>query len=406
MSEPPPTVAVEALVHGMGLTTEDFERRKRFLRFDAEDQRRLLHLRELSRGHERSAVDALYEHLLAFEETRSFFAGPAEVDHLKGVQSRYYERLTRGPHDRDYAEGRVRIGAAHERVGLDVEHYLGAYCLYLTEMAKPLVPADIDQAEKLAIFQSLLKVVFLDVGLAIDTYVFRREEDLKAAIKELEAFNYSVSHDLRAPLRAIIGFSQALVEDAGESLDEGSRSHLNFIVHGALRMSHLIEGLQTLSRVSRAEMVMQTVDVSELAEAVAAPLLTEATNRVDLRVEPGIWATGDARLVPVLLQNLLGNAFKFSSHNATALVEVGAVEKDGTLVAFVRDDGAGFDMANADRLFGAFQRLHPESDFEGTGIGLATVMRIVRRHGGEVWAESQPERGATFYFTLPDLRRA
>jgi light-regulated signal transduction histidine kinase (bacteriophytochrome) len=170
-------------------------------------------------------------------------------------------------------------------------------------------------------------------------------------------------------------------------------------------MAQLIEGLLNLSRVSRAEMQMQTLSISELAEAIAAPLLSGTDRRVDLRVEPGIWATGDARLVPTLLQNLLDNAFKFTSHHATALVEVGALERDGTLVAYVRDDGAGFDMAHSERLFGTFQRLHLETEFEGTGIGLATVLRIVRRHGGEVWAQSRPEQGATFYFTLPDLRR-
>ncbi len=229
--------------------------------------------------------------------------------------------------------------------------------------------------------------------------------ELTTVSRELESLSYSVSHDLRAPLRAIIGFSQALMEDAGEALDEESRSHLRFVVQGALRMAHLIEGLLNLSRVSRAEMQMQTLGISELAEDIAAPLLSGTDRRVDLRVEPGIWATGDARLVPTLLQNLLDNAFKFTSHHATALVEVGTLERDGVLVAYVRDDGAGFDMAHSERLFGTFQRLHLETEFEGTGIGLATVLRIVRRHGGEVWAESRPEHGATFYFTLPDLRR-
>jgi light-regulated signal transduction histidine kinase (bacteriophytochrome) len=228
--------------------------------------------------------------------------------------------------------------------------------------------------------------------------------ELERKNKELEAFSYSVSHDLRAPLRAIIGFSQALMEDAPDSLDDDARAHLRFIVQGALRMSQLIEGLLKLSRLSRAEIQMQAVSVSELATSVAAPLLVATDRPVDLRVQPGIWATGDARLVPVLLQNLLDNAFKFTSHHPTALVEVGAVEREGRLVAYVRDDGAGFDMANAERLFGTFQRLHLETEFEGTGIGLATVMRIANRHGGTVWAESAPERGATFYFTLPDLR--
>jgi signal transduction histidine kinase len=405
MSEGSPAAGVESTVHGTRPTAETFERRKSFLGFDANDERRLRLARELTRGHEQATIGALHRHLLAFDETRTFFSGPEEVERLVPLQVRYLDQLLLGPYDLGYAEERARLGAVHERVGLEVKHYLGGYCLLLSELARPLAAAPIEPAEKLAIFQSLLKVVFLDLGLAIDIYVVRREEELRLAIRELETFNYSVSHDLRAPLRAIIGFSQALVEDAGDSLDEGSRSHLQFIVQGALRMAHLIEGLQALSRVTRAEMVMQALCISELAEAVAAPLMVGAAERVELRIEPGIWATGDARLIPVMLQNLLDNAFKFTSHHEKARVEVGATERDGALVAYVRDDGAGFDMAHANRLFGAFQRLHLETEFEGTGVGLATVMRIVRRHGGQVIAESRPEEGATFYFTLPDLRR-
>jgi light-regulated signal transduction histidine kinase (bacteriophytochrome) len=231
------------------------------------------------------------------------------------------------------------------------------------------------------------------------------ERELTAAISELEAFNYSVSHDLRAPLRAIVGFSEALVEDASDRMDEESRSLQRFIVQGALRMAQLIEGLLQLSRLGGAEIRMRPVCVSEIATAVSAPLLAASGGRVELRVRPGIWATGDEQLVTALLHHLLDNAFKFTSHHATALVEVGAVRRDGQLAAYVRDDGAGFDMAGADRLFAPFQRLHAETEFAGTGIGLATVMRIARRHGGMVWAEGATERGATFYFTLPDLRQ-
>jgi light-regulated signal transduction histidine kinase (bacteriophytochrome) len=231
------------------------------------------------------------------------------------------------------------------------------------------------------------------------------ERELTAATGELEAFTYAVSHDLRAPLRAIVGFSEALAEDASDRLDEESRSHLRFIVQGALRMAQLIEGLLQLSRMGGAEIRMEPVCVSEIATVVSAPLVAAGGGRVALRVQPGIWATGDEQLVPALLQNLLDNAFKFTSHHPTALVEVGTVRRDGQLVAYVRDDGAGFDMAGADRLFAPFQRLHPETEFGGTGIGLATAMRIARRHGGTVWAESATERGATFYFTLPDLRQ-
>ncbi|HEY4027348.1 MAG TPA: protoglobin domain-containing protein [Candidatus Dormibacteraeota bacterium] len=395
---------VEPLVHEICPTAAELELRKRYLEFDAEDERRLRQLHDLVAGSAEPVIEAFYRHLLSFPETSAFFSGPDEVEHVKRAQVRYFQRLTRGPHDLSYAEDRLRIGAVHERVGLEVKYYLGSYCRYLRELLRPLATAPLDSDDRQATFDSLLKVVFLDIGLAIDAYVLRRERELQAAISELETFNYSVSHDLRAPLRAIIGFSEALLEDSGEELDEEARAHLRFIAQGGRRMSQLVEALLTLSRISRAEMIAQPVSISETAAAVAEPLMTANHRSVELRIQPGIWTTGDARLVSVLLQNLLGNAFKFTSRHQTALIEVGLQQREGEPVVYVRDDGAGFDMANADRLFGVFQRLHPESEFEGTGTGLATAMRIVRRHGGRIWAEGALDRGATLYFTLPDLR--
>jgi signal transduction histidine kinase len=406
MSVGHPGTGVEPLVHEIGMTDAEVEGRKRYLGFDAADEHRLLRLRELVGDRSEPIVEAFYRHLLAFDETRAFFSDPEEVARIKVAQRRYFERLTEGSYDRAYAEERLRVGAVHERVGLEVKYYLGGYCVYLGEVASLLsaaFPADAEQA--LAIQLSLLKLFVLDIGLAIDMYVFRRERELQAAIRELETFNYSVSHDLRAPLRAIIGFSEALMEDSGDSLDEEARGHLRFIAQGGRRMSQLIESLLQLSRLSRAEMVVQPVCLSEVAAAAAQSLLAAGRRGVDLRIEPGIWATADPRLISLLLQNLLDNALKFTSRHPSALIEFGVAARDGQLVAHVSDDGAGFDMANADRLFGAFQRLHPENEFEGTGIGLATAMRIVRRHGGRIWAEGVLEKGATFSFTLPDLRQ-
>jgi signal transduction histidine kinase len=405
MSEQGPSRGDELFVREMDFSAAELEGRKRFLQFDAADERRLLQYGAMTRDRAGQIVDALYDHLLSFDETRAFFSGPEEIDRVKRAEVRYFERLTQGSYGPEYAEERLKIGAMHERVGLDVKYYLGAYCFYLREIARPLSSSQLAPAERLAIYQSFLKLVFLDIGLAFDTYVFRRERELKTAIHETEAFNYSVSHDLRAPLRAIIGFSEALMEDAGERLDEESRSHVTFIVQGARRMAQLIEDLLKLSRLSRAEMQLQALCLSDLAADVAGPLLAADGRAVDLRIQRGIWATGDPRLLTVVLENLLGNAFKFTSRHPAARVDVGVRREGSGLVAYVRDDGVGFDMANADRLFGAFQRLHTEAEFEGTGIGLATVMRIVRRHGGRVWAESRPEQGATFYLTLPDLRQ-
>jgi signal transduction histidine kinase len=228
-----------------------------------------------------------------------------------------------------------------------------------------------------------------------------RTLDLAAANKELEAFSYSVSHDLRAPLRAIDGFSKALLSDYGSQLDERARHYLDRVRAGTQRMSGLIDDLLGLARVSRRELVRQEVDVSEIARRVAAELARHHPERaVRVEIRDGLSAEADSHLLTIVFENLMGNAWKFTGKSDDATIEVGR-EVDGRGRAFyVRDNGAGFDMAYADKLFGAFQRLHADEDFEGTGIGLATVQRIVSRHGGQIWAEGAVDKGATFYFTL------
>ena len=231
----------------------------------------------------------------------------------------------------------------------------------------------------------------------------RREyaAQLEAANRELEAFSYSVSHDLRAPLRSIDGFSQALLEDYADRLDEQGRDYLGRVRAASQRMAELIDDLLHLARVTRAELRPETVDLSALAEAIADQLRhSDPGRRVELAIPPGIRAEGDARLLRIVLENLLGNAWKFTARRDRARIELGITESDGQRAYFVRDNGVGFDMAYAGKLFGAFQRLHGAREFEGTGIGLATVQRIVHRHGGRVWAEAAVDRGATFSFTL------
>jgi light-regulated signal transduction histidine kinase (bacteriophytochrome) len=222
----------------------------------------------------------------------------------------------------------------------------------------------------------------------------------EAANLELEAFSYSVAHDLRAPLRGVDGFSQALLEDYAEKLDEEGRSYLKHLRESAQQMGRLIDDLLALSRVTRSELVREPVDLSGLAQNVAIQLRkAQPDRRVEIVISPGIAADGDARLLRVALENLLGNAWKFTGKRAEARIEVG-VTPGSERAYFVRDNGAGFDMAYASKLFGAFQRLHSTSEFEGTGIGLATVQRIINRHGGRIWAIGEVDRGATFCFTL------
>jgi len=227
--------------------------------------------------------------------------------------------------------------------------------------------------------------------------------ELERKNKELEAFSYSVSHDLRAPLRSIDGFSQALLQEYSEALDPKGRDYLDRVRSSARRMGELIDDLLELSRVSRANLAREHMDLSALARSVAADLARrEPERRVEVEIFDTPPADGDPRLLRVALENLIGNAWKFTAKAARARIEFRAEEAGGELTVYrVHDSGAGFDMKYAGKLFQPFQRLHAVSEFSGTGIGLATVHRIVERHGGRVWAEGAPDEGATFYFTLP-----
>ena len=234
-----------------------------------------------------------------------------------------------------------------------------------------------------------------------------RGQELEAANRELEAFSYSVSHDLRAPLRAIDGFSEVVEHESGHKLDEAGKDALRRVRAASRRMAMLIDELLNLSRLNRVEIKRQQVDISGSASAILADLARRSPSRgVDVRIEPDLVADADPSLVDIALHNLLDNAWKYTSKTADARIEVGSSMNGLARVFHVRDNGAGFEMANAGKLFGAFQRLHVEREFEGTGIGLATVQRIIRRHGGRIWADSAVNAGATFFFTLEPEPRA
>lgn len=231
-----------------------------------------------------------------------------------------------------------------------------------------------------------------------------RNGQLQTANKELEAFCYSVSHDLRAPLRSIDGFSQAVLEDQADRLDDQGKAYLGRIRAATQRMGDLIDDLLNLSRVTRAEISCKPTDLSEMALSVIAELRRQQpTRQVELVVAPDLRANVDPRLMRIVMENLLGNSWKFTSKREHARIEFGCTGQNGSSALFVRDNGAGFDPAYSHRLFGAFQRLHAMSEFPGTGIGLATIQRIIHRHGGSVWAEGAVDRGATFYFRLQSI---
>lgn len=235
----------------------------------------------------------------------------------------------------------------------------------------------------------------------LEEIVDERTSELRAKNRELEAFSYSIAHDLRAPLRSITSFSQILQEDAAEKLNQEESQHLARIIKAGNRMADLIDDILDLARIGRSQLMRVEVDLSAMVEKIAANLHAQHPERqVRWEIQSQLKARGDSQLLRLMMDNLIGNAWKYSSKNAQAVISFGAIDQQGKRVYFVRDNGVGFDMQYAKQLFGVFQRLHSDEEFEGTGIGLATVQRIIQRHGGTIWAEAVEGEGATFFFVL------
>jgi signal transduction histidine kinase len=243
-----------------------------------------------------------------------------------------------------------------------------------------------------------------EVNGHLEQRVAERTRELEAVNQHLESFSYSVSHDLRAPLRTVLGFSEILSQECNEALGAEGRQHLSRVVAGGRRMEELIEGLLMLSKMERSSLRRVSIDVSAMAEEVMREVREADPKRAsEISIQSGLRVTGDRVLIRAVLTNLLANAWKFTSKVPSARIEVGEKEDgSGEKIFFVQDNGAGFDMQMAEKLFGPFQRLHKEQDFPGTGIGLATVQRIITRHGGRIWAEGRPNKGATIFFTIPE----
>jgi two-component system sensor histidine kinase/response regulator len=269
-------------------------------------------------------------------------------------------------------------------------------------LVKPFKPPDLRCVIEIALHKHAADVRLRENERWLELTLQQRTAALEAANRELEAFNYSVAHDLRAPLRGIDSFSQLLIERYSQQLDQEGLGYLNRVRSAAGRMSQLIDALLSLAQVGRGELQPIDLDFSYLAQSVASELAAANPERnVAVTIAPGMRAHGDPRLLRIVVVNLLENAWKFTGRRQQATVEVGLRRNTQAPTYFVRDNGAGFDPAYASRLFGAFQRVHSDREFPGTGIGLAIVQRVIARHGGAVWAESRPDQGATFYFTLP-----
>jgi light-regulated signal transduction histidine kinase (bacteriophytochrome) len=271
------------------------------------------------------------------------------------------------------------------------------YTLYVTRNEIPYFVVFIAWA--------LVIAVFANVRRRTERDLLHARDNLRAANKELESFAYSVSHDLRAPLRHVMGFAELLNKSAGPALDETGQRYVRTISDAAARMGRLIDDLLVFSRMGRAEMMRGRVDLSALVEEVRRDAAVPDGHRIEWTIHPLPVVTGDASMLRQVVDNLVSNAIKYSSTRETARIDIGARTGDGgETVVFVRDNGVGFDMQYAHKLFGVFQRLHSNDEFEGTGIGLANVRRIVQRHGGRTWAEGAINRGATFYVSLPNER--
>ena len=331
-----------------------------------------------------------------------------------GTETRHHGEITLLAGDGALVPGHLSTNA------LQMEETQKLFCLVVTDLSESKRNEALTASEKLvqelliASNQSrraLLSVIedqkraeedLRTLNEELEQRVAERTSQLSATNKELEAFSYSVSHDLRAPLRGIDGFSQALLEDYGDKLDDKGKTYLERVCKATQKMGFLIDDMLKLSRITQAEMKRGVVDLSAMVREITEAHQKDNPGRiVAVTVPEGIVVQGDPYLLKVALENLVGNAFKFTGKEAHPRIEFGTAIMDGETACFIRDNGAGFDMAYVGKLFGAFQRLHTTEEFAGTGIGLATVQRIIARHRGQVWAEGEIGKGATFYFTLP-----
>ena len=275
------------------------------------------------------------------------------------------------------------------------------------EFVRSKVAVFVELAKKSELLRRQTRLLAESEQAALELAETRAElvRDLEHKNRELESFSYAVSHDLRAPLRRIDSFSRAILESQSDKLDESGRRYLDRVREASQQMSQLIDDVLYLSRVTRADLREQDVDLSTLAQLILARLQeSEPARKVEVKIRPGVIVTGDGQLLRIALENLFENAWKFTSKQAESRIEFGVTQASGEPTYFIRDNGAGFNMTYVDRLFGPFQRLHAQGDFPGSGIGLATVQRIIHRHGGRVWAEGLVGQGATFQFTLGRAR--
>jgi signal transduction histidine kinase len=396
-------------------------RRKAFLDFGEEDAKRLGALAPLARKYADEVIEEFYAHFLSFDETREFFHDRATLNRVKRLQKRYFLRLTSGRYDQDYVTNRLLVGAVHERIGLGVKLYLGAYRRYLDSVARRLaLTSTAAQRQRFEALLSLLKIVFFDMGLAIDTYVFQRESTIRVKNDELREqyrqvqeanrlkseFLANMSHELRTPLNAIIGFSELLHDGKVGSIAQNQKAHLDDILASARHLLSLIDDLLDLAKIEAGRIAFnpEPVDIPELLREARQAFEQQALHK-DIRMdtEIGLNVTTPlldrARLKQVLF-NYLSNALKFTGQGGRVTARVR--QEGDELVIEVQDSGIGIQAADIPRLFVEFQQLDTSAakKYPGTGLGLAITRTIVEAQGGTVGVSSKPGRGSTFYARL------
>jgi signal transduction histidine kinase len=408
----------------------DISERLHFLDLDEEACQILRELKPVLEAEMPEVLQRFHDSLERCPQVNALFGNNSDKVRVRKYQLAHWRKLLSANFDDEFLQSVHRVAKINYRMGLKPQWYIGGHAYIIGELVTIISrnyatgndPGEQDRRD--AAVKAFIRAALLDMELAISVWLGEGEEavkkerkerrwtearlteeasDLEAALGESEAFSYSVSHDLRAPLRSIDGFSHALEEDYADRLDETGKDYLARVRQSAARMGHLIDDLLKLSRLSRASILPDKVDLSAMAHEILQTLKEADPKReIEVRIEPDLNEECDPRLTNIVLTNLLENACKYTRLQPHAQIEFGRVQENGEAAYFVRDNGVGFDMAYANKLFKPFQRLHSIQDFPGTGIGLATVAMIIQRHGGQIWVQSEPDKGTTFKFVISD----
>jgi signal transduction histidine kinase len=389
----------------LGIDMEEIRRRMLFVDFTENDIRLLSEMEPFAREHADQLVASFYQHLMNFEETRRLLRDPATVDRLMKSQKEYLLDIFRGKFDEAYFERRLRIGAVHHRIGLEPKWYIGTYCLYENLLSALVTKAYAHEPDKgLARIMAIRRIFRLDMAVALDFYHYRIVSQLREKMREMDDFVHVVSHDLKEPLRGIEAFAGFLMEDYGSKLDEEGKRYLQFLKTSAVRMHDLIRDLLALASLSRKEASLQRVDLNGVLAQIRRDLdyaIQQKGAEIEVRSPlPTVFV--DPTQIGEVFKNLLSNSIKFS--RLRPRIEILALEEDRSHRISVKDNGIGIEPEYHQQIFGLFERLHPQEQFEGTGAGLAICKKVIEGYGGRIWVESRPGEGSTFYFTLPKER--